>query len=93
MEKVSTFGKMVGSFMANGRTTTWKVREYITGQMAAVMKASITMIRNVATVFISGPMAEDMRVGGSRGSSMALALIWTLRKKKLSTVSGRMVRE
>lgn len=66
----STYGRMGGSFMGNGRTMTWKALDSIIGVMEEVIKVSITMIRRVDMDNTSGLMAGSMKGGGRRANNM-----------------------
>ena len=61
---------MGGVSQGNGKATIWKDMVCIYGQMEDLMKGNTLMTKSMGTVFISGQMAEDIKVGGQKESNM-----------------------
>lgn len=80
--KESISGRMGEDSTVNGKTMIWKVTESTSGQMVVAMRASITMIRNVVTVYTTGLTVDDTKVGGLKVSNTGLGLTLILRKRK-----------
>jgi hypothetical protein len=83
---------MVESTKENGSTIIWTVSEFIPGKMVENTKASIKMIRNMASESMFGVMVVCIEEIGSRVNSTAWAYIQFLTKVK-SLDFGRMVKE
>ena len=66
---------MADATKVNGSITTWKAWEFISGTMEESTKASIRMIRSMASVCTPGLMADAMRDTGTKESNMDLANI------------------
>jgi len=77
--------------MGSGFKMTWKALVFIYGVTVAVMRASITMTKNVVLVSIIGLMAAAMRAGGIRASSTGSEPIWIQVKERSSMACGKMV--
>ena len=63
---------MEGNSRANGWIISCMDLENIRGKMADYIKVSIFRIKNMAMVFINGPMDASIWAIGSMGSSMVL---------------------
>ena len=63
---------MEGNSRANGWIISCMDLENIRGRMADYIKVSILRIKNMAMVFINGPMVVSIWAIGSMGSSMVL---------------------
>jgi hypothetical protein len=57
--------------MANGKTTRWRVVEFLYGQTADSTLVITLMIKKRATVHSIGQMVESMKVSGLTESNMA----------------------
>jgi hypothetical protein len=64
------YGMMEENTMGSGRTMIWRALGYTYGLTVVVMKGNITMIKRVVSVFIIGPMVENMKDGGTKENSM-----------------------
>jgi len=66
---------MVANSKANGRLITCMAKDYILGKMAVDMKEDISRIRSMDMEFMSGLMADLMKVTGFMESNMDKASI------------------
>jgi hypothetical protein len=85
--KEPKLGLTVGSTLVSGIIIICMVMGNISGAMVDATKGSMLMIKNMVLVFITGLMADDMRVTGSMENSMARAHSFS-RMALLKKVSG-----
>ena len=80
---------MEGNSRANGWIISCMDLENIRGKMADYIKVSIFRIKNMAMVFINGPMVVSIRAIGSMGSSMVLLYLKYQAKEKGADFGNR----
>ena len=80
---------MEGNSRANGWIISCMDLENIRGRMADYIKVSILRIKNMAMVFINGPMDASIWAIGSMGSSMVLLFSKCLIREKGADFGNR----
>jgi hypothetical protein len=89
--RVNTVGLMAVFTMANGSTTKWKAKVLLPGVTEEDMKETTRMIKSMAMVHSSGPMAGSTSVTGAKVNSTAR--VSTSKRARRDKVSGRWARE
>lgn len=70
MEEEKLFSQMAVNIKANGMIAICKVKAYLNGKMAHIIRVIIFMVRNKEKELLFMAMATDMRVTGKKGNNM-----------------------
>merc|ERR1719263_1904793 len=89
MARASTHGATAGGSVVNGLRTECMERAFSHGRMVASTMASITMIRSMGRVCLSGLTVVSMKEDGERASSMGSGHT-PLAEERHGRASGRM---
>ena len=79
MESEFTHGSTADATKVNGSTTTWRAWEFTSGTTVVCIKASIRMIKNMASAFTHGQTVAAMKGFGIGVSSMGWVPTWSLK--------------
>ena len=91
-DSVFTSGMTVASMLVTGRVIFKTTLEFTPGKMAVSMKANIQKTKSMVLAFITGLMANNIKVGGIEANSMDLAAL-AHQKARENMVFGKMARK